>query len=174
MFDVLNFFLYIKNWFWIFLEFKQCINSIKCWMFTGKKYEPIPYTPPPSTPLPGPPPSPTKSKKGDKKGAPTPEPPPPATVSITHYLYNFSLRHNVPLGRELTLGVVKYFHNYFQKDQILSWKYADIVCFFLITIRISLQLVNHYKLQITNWGYREWIQKNLKLLFDLSRIDIKL
>lgn len=86
-------------------------------MFTGKKYEPIPYTPPPSTPLPGPPPSPTKSKKGDKKGAPTPEPPPPATVSITHYLYNFSLRYKVPLGRELTLGVVKYFNNYFEKIQ---------------------------------------------------------
>ncbi|XP_056016108.1 sperm-associated antigen 17-like isoform X7 [Ostrea edulis] len=45
----------------------------------GKKYEPIPYTPPPSTPMPGPPPSPTKSKKGDKKGAPTPDPPPPTT-----------------------------------------------------------------------------------------------
>ena len=47
-------------------------------MFTGKKYEPEPYSPPLTDPSPVPPISPGKNKKGDKKGekAVTPEPPP--------------------------------------------------------------------------------------------------
>lgn len=154
MFNVFNFFLYIKNWFWIFLEFKKCINSIKCWMFYREKirthslHSTSIYTTSWTTPLPH-----KKQEGRQERGTYT------WTTSTSNSKYHplslwLFFKVQCPSRRELTLGVVKYFNNYFQKDPILSWKYADIVCFFLITIRISLQLVNHYKLQNTNWGYR--------------------
>lgn len=64
------------------------------------------------------------------------------------------LRHNIPLGREITLGGIYYYNTFCHA------KYADIVCFYLITIRISFQLITHYKLQTTNWRYRGWIQNS--------------
>lgn len=68
---------------------------------------------------------------------------------VSHYLYNFSLRHNVLPGRELTLGIVKYFNNYFQKRSNFVLK----VCFFFnnnqnfFSIGKSLQTAK-YKLRI--------------------------